>query len=302
MISFKILTEESREQTLSYVLSRLSEAEKEYIIEIAESLLSDDEAEYALSACFGCLLIRIFDGEYSFSYPVAVCDNADETSASLAIRDYAVKEEIPLVFSDVPRDELGGLVTMFRHANIDAEDATGDTYRVRLITEAAAIGEIPTVELDAITLDALRPEDDAEYARLCRDGETNRFWGYDYSLDAPGDEDSYFRESAEGELSRGVAMSFAVRSEGKFVGEAALYAFNYMGECDCAIRILPEYRQCGIAGRVLLGLIEFLPQIGLVRLRARVMRENEPSKKLCAAQMENVGEAQGGILEFAREL
>lgn len=302
MLHFKILTKESREETLNFVLGAFPDADGDYIAEIAESLLSDDETEYALAGSHGCLLIRIFDGEYSFSYPVAVTDDADPILCTVEIRDYALKEEIPLVYTDVPRDELGDLVTLFRHANIDAEDASGDSYTVRIVTEAAAVGEMPTVDIGGLTLDALRPEDDAGYARLCRDEETNRFWGYDYREDETDPDDSYFRESAEGEFSRGVAMPFAVRSEGKFVGEAALYAFNGMGECDCAIRILPEYRRLGIAGRVLSGLIEFAPKIGLIRLRARVMAENEASKRLCSAYMETSGEKQGKIIEFIREL
>ena len=96
-------------------------------------------------------------------------------------------------------------------------------------------------------------------------------------------------------------MSFAVRREGKFVGEATLYAFDCMGRCDLAIRILPEYRRLGIAGRVLRGLIEFGPSIGLVRLRARVMAKNEASINLCRAHMEMTAE-QGEIVVFTCEL
>lgn len=281
MLSFKILTEENKEEILDSLILTMPDSDGEYMSEIADSLLLDGESEYALAACHGCLLARVYDDKYYFLYPVAVCEEADESLAAYSLREYAVKEEIPLVYLDVPREELGNLIPMFRHANVDAQDGEGESFTVTIMSEASIFDEIPCIEYDGVVLDEITEADDALYAELCKDESTNVFWGYDYSADIENPEDAYFREMAENEFARGVAMSFAVRVEGQFAGEASLYAFDLIGGCESAIRILPEYRGRGIATKALLGLRRLAERAGLINLYATVDERNEASKKLC---------------------
>lgn len=288
MLIFKELTRDTVDSLLTGFFEDMPDSDSSYVMEIAESLLSEeDSCEYALAHSFGSIIIRVFDGRYSFIYPVAVCENANPLLAAAEVREYTVKEEIPLIYTDVPKDDLGGLLQMFRHANIDAADPDASSYTVTILTEAAVLSEIPEIELGGdIILNEILPSDDADYARLCKDEETNRYWGYDYKADEPNPEDSYFRENVDREFARGVAMSFAIRRDRKFVGEAILYSFNCLGGCDCAIRILPEFRRLGIAGRVLDGLIEYAADIGIVEMQARVNVENKASYRLCSGRFE----------------
>ena len=296
MLSFKILNEENTEE----IIGSFTEGDSEYLREIVESFL-EDEDEVAISFCDGCLLVRIFDGEYSFVYPIALTEDADPLSACDKIRLYAIKEEIPLVFLDVPCEELGSLLCEYRHASVDASDPDRESYTVRPLTEAALLEEIPTLDFDTLVLDGLTAADDADYARLSRDDETNRFWGYDYREDNPDPKDGFFREEAEGEFYRGVSMPFAVRVNGRFIGETTLYAFDYRGGCEIGIRILPEHRRKGCAGRILEGIFESARSLGLTELRATVLKENSRSVALCNKYFEDRTE-DGNTYRFIEEI
>ena len=277
MLSFRIVNEENKDEILDSLMMTMPQADGEYMSEILDSLLDDTACEYAISSSHGCILVRIFDGKYSFIYPAAVCEESDESLAAYSIREYAVKEEIPLIYTDVPREELSNLIPLFRHANVDAQDEEGEYFTVKIISEAAAFDDIPEVNFEGVTLDEITEADDRLYAKLCKDSVTNEFWGYDYSADNEDPDDSYFREMAENEFSRGVAMAFAVRLDGELVGEASLYAFDLLGGCECAVRILPEHRGKGVATRAINALRSVAERAGLVSLYARVDKNNIPS-------------------------
>lgn len=300
MLSFKLLDENSRDDILRDMVDVMPDLDEEYLLEIIDSLL-DDEGEVGLCGACGCLLIRIFDGEYSFLYPVELTDDADPDTACDEIRLYAMKEEIPLVFTDVPSDSLGSLISGYRHASVDASDPDREAYTLRMHTEAALLDEIPTLDFGEITLDALTEADDGDYARLSKDVETNKFWGYDYTADVESPTDDYFRNEAEAEFSRGVAMSFAVRREGEFVGEATLYAFDYLGGCELGIRILPEHRRGGLAGMIIDGFTDQGARLGLTHIRATVMAENTPSVGLCTKHFEDFTR-EGDLIKFINEI
>jgi RimJ/RimL family protein N-acetyltransferase len=280
MISFTIINEENKEELLDKLLLKMPEADGDYASEIIDSLLEDDGCEYAVSSSDGCLLVRIFDEKYLFLYPVALSEEADESLAAFAIREYAVKEEIPLIYTDVPSIELGNLIPLFRHVNVDALDKDGECFTVRVMSEVGMLDEIPSIEFEGIRLDEITEADDSLYAILCKDKDTNALWGYDYSADNDSPDDSYFREMAENEFSRGVAMAFAVRVNGEFVGEASIYALDLLGGAECAIRILPQYRGRGIATEAISAIKYIAEKIGLKKLCATVDEQNEASKRL----------------------
>ena len=119
MLFFKILNVENVDSIIDGLTDSIEGCDTEYVEEIVGSMLGDDDSEYAFSAAYGCLLIRVFDGIYSFPYPIVVAEGANPALAAWEIRAYVVRQEIPLVYTDVPREEIGRLVTMFRHANIE---------------------------------------------------------------------------------------------------------------------------------------------------------------------------------------
>jgi RimJ/RimL family protein N-acetyltransferase len=267
--------------------------------EIMESY-TDGAADAAISGAFGCLLVRICDGgEYLFSYPYPLTESADESGAVEEVALYALREGLPLVFIDVPRESLPILLMGFRHADVDAEDECADTYRVTVKSECALIKKAPEVTYGEVTLRELRDGDKEAYARICLDAENNKYWGYDFRDDEPDADADYFMSVAKNERALGTAISFAVLSGGEFVGEAALYAFDCRGGAEMAIRILPEYQGRGLSGDILNALFEVCRRIGLIRLYAEVFAENKPSIAFCSRYMETISD-EGGRVVFIK--
>lgn len=292
MISFMPLSDEG--DVRSYLCGLLG-GSCDGLDDIISQFTPDDDTEPAFSAYGGCILPRIYDGEYLFAYPIALTDSADILGAVRAVADYTVREEIPLVFFDVPCEDVGALVSAFRHCDIDAEDIERSTYTVRVKSECAMLDEPPSSEYDGITLDAIGDADLGYYGYLCSDPDTNRFWGYDYREDSADASDKYFLGEAMREFAAGAAIHYAIREDGCFVGEAIIYGFDLVGCAEVAIRLLPKERGRGIGRRAVFALVDVARGIGLVSLRASVMKENTASVKLFSSLMEKTGEDSGKI-------
>ena len=137
-----ILFYDLREVGARDIADRLPIPDRE-ALEIIEGY-ADSDADVAISGAFGCLIVRIYDGgEYLFSYPYPLTESADESGAVEEVSLYALREGLPLVFIDVPRESLPILLMGFRHADVDAEDETADTYRVTVKSECALIKKAP---------------------------------------------------------------------------------------------------------------------------------------------------------------
>ena len=258
-------------------------------VEILESISDclDDGMEVAYSYFDSVLYARIFDGErYLFPLPFLLTDDADLTEACRNLAIYARRELIPLIISDIPRDELSVLTDLFRYIDAACYEDDDDTFFVKVNNECDMCDGLPVLELDGIRLDALTEEDDAAYAELCRNRELNKFWGYDVDVDNPDAEDSYYRLVCERELSDGVAMTFAVRLEGELAGEATIYDFDYLGSASIAVRVLPEFQSRGVGSRSVRALIEVAGEIGLSELRTEIMNQNEASIKMTSKYMD----------------
>ena len=279
MISFIPLTCENQETIISALV--FDGADRADAKELVDSFSCETEdVEFAVCSSHGCALLRVFDmGRYMFIFPIPMCDEADTDMAVLEVRAYAVKEEIPLVFTDVPRDEVGSLVTTFRHTNVDASDG-GDTYRVEAKSECMLLDNVPCIVTEEISLTPLAEHDIPDIARLNRDKEVNKFWGYDYLRDIGEVSDSYFLENAERERKAGTALTLAIREGERYIGEAVFYAFDLMGSCEIGLRLLPEYMGRGLGAAALRAMITLGERVGLISLGATVDCENTASVAL----------------------
>ena len=291
MILFYDLSENKVED----VIDKLPLPKKD-AFEIIDSYV-DGETSVAVSGAFGCLLVRICDdGEYVFSYPYPLTESADEGGAIEEVAQYALREGLPLVFFDVPRDSLPVLLMGFRHADVDAEDESAETYRVTLKSECLLIKKAPVVSFGAVTLRELENEDKDDYARICLDVQNNRYWGYDFREDEPNADADFFMNTVRTERALGTAISFAAICDGAFVGEATLYAFDCRGGAEMAIRILPEHQGKGLSGDILCALFEVCRRIGLMRLYSEVFAENKPSVAFCSRHMERLSDDGGRVV------
>ena len=291
MLSFKVISESSSERALNSFIPDLSVDEAGELYEIVESLdYSDDEVEYAVSVSNKCAIIRVFDmGRYMFVFPYELSSDADISLAVDAVSEYAMREEITLTFTGVPRDYMP-LMLRFRHIDCDAIDPDGEEFSVRVKTECEMLDEIPTVTRGRVTLSPIFEEDVEAYASLSRDSELNKYWGYNYSDDIASPADSYFYESAMAEFARGVSMSMAIRVEESFAGEVVLYAFDGKGCAEFAIRLFPEYHGKGLGEESIRALSEVASSIGLLNLRSVIMKDNIPSIKMLSKITDEVSD------------
>ena len=304
MISFKILTEQVKDELLEQIKRATPDADITFASDNMTLLLEgdDEEIEYAVTYAHGCLMVRVFDGEYLFMYPLKLSKSSDPLAAAMEIRAYAVKEEIPLVYCDVPRAEVGELATSFRHLTVDSDDPKDRFFTLRVSNELDLMDEEPSYfGYHDVAVTPLEPSDDEDYFRLCTDKATNVHWGYDYSADEPNPAKDYFREVAEGEFCRGAALSLAVRAKQSFVGEVTLYYFDFKGGCECAVRILPEYWGKGYATEALRAIKTLAKRMGLVYLYATVSAENKASIGLCE-KMFNYSNKMGKNVRFTAKL
>ncbi len=168
----------------------------------------------------------------------------------------------------------------------------GHKIRLTARNELSFLDEIPALESERLTLDALRPEDREAYNRLCLDDERNRWWGYDYREDLDGElTEDYFLEVARRDFAGKLAVNFAVRLDGQIIGEAVLYQFDCKGSAELGCRILPEFAGSGYGREAFRRAAEWsLYELGLCRLRAKCFHENEASRRMLEACMRPGGE------------
>ncbi len=283
MISF-ITLDEKNARELAESLSGNDPGTLAEIREILESFLPAlCECEIGLCRFEDFLLVRIYDGEmYAFVYPIALRDGLDERNALLEIGRYTQKEEIPLLFCDVPEDCVSSVEESFRFTECAGD---GDGCTVRVLSELSRLSDIPKLSRGELSLTALREEDIPAFARLSRDSELNKYWGYDFREDIADAPDRYFYDTAAAAERDGVALSRAVRYGGELVGEVIIWGFDLHGGASLAFRVLPEWQGRGIGGSALSLLLELGGEIGLLELRASVMCENLPSKRLLDRHM-----------------
>ncbi len=164
--------------------------------------------------------------------------------------------------------------------------------RVKLQNELQFLNEIPVLESDRLTITALKDEDMTSYNALCLDDERNRLWGYDYREDLEGElTEDYFLSVAREDFKNRQAVNFAVRLDGKLIGEAVLYHFDYKGGAELGCRIAPEYAGFGYGREAFAAVADWaLYCLDLGEVVAKCSKENEASRKMLASCMRPNGE------------
>ena len=266
------------------------------------SELMTEETSVAFCYLDKVLYARIFDGErYVFPLPFMLDEECNAKEACLNLAAYARRELVPLIISDVPRDELKFLCDIFPHIDAFCYEDDDDSFFVKVNNECDMLEEIPMIELDGIALDELNDEDKEKYAELCRDRNLNKYWGYDADADNPDGDADFYINVVRREMNDGVALTLAVRENGELVGEATLYDFDYRGSASIAVRILPSFHSRGIGSRTLKALIELAREIGLTEVRTEVLIENENSIKMTSKYMREIMRTESKVL-FALSL
>lgn len=154
------------------------------------------------------------------------------------------------------------------------------------------VREIPVLRTERLTLSALTEDDIPAYNALVLDSERNRWWGYDDvgGLQGPVEERSFYNV-ARADFARRLAVNFAVRLDGKLIGEAVLYNFDCRGSAEEGCRIAAEYAGHGYGTEAFAAVAEWgLYTIQLSRIVAKCFRENQASYQMLSSCMRRRGE------------
>lgn len=154
------------------------------------------------------------------------------------------------------------------------------------------VERIPELKTERLTLSALTEEDIPAYNALVLDGERNRWWGYDdvAGLGAPVEEHSFYNVAVR-DFENRLAVNFAVRLDGKLIGEAVLYRFDYRGGAELGCRIDKAYAGNGYGTEAFSAVAEWgLYQVQLSRVVAKCFKENTASYKMLSSCMRKNGE------------
>ncbi|MBR2611710.1 MAG: GNAT family N-acetyltransferase [Clostridia bacterium] len=301
MIHFLYPDKENRESLLSLCGTSEQGAVARGLV---EELIAEEDDACDIAVCFshGTFLTRRFYEEYEFTYPLALCEDADIEGALCAIEEYCKRAELPLIYGDLTDEEQLALKGRYRLSRTEEFDISEDDespmwmYRLRVLTPCEILDTPPTISDGVVTIDALTESDIPRYAALCRDENILAVWGVDYRDINPDMTDRDFYENALDEAERGIALALAVRTGGQFVGEVALYAFDGRGGAEFSLRILPEAQRQGIAKRTLPLLFEIAKEeLMLEHIDGICLQENTPSKRLMASFMTLEGDNEESV-------
>ncbi len=154
------------------------------------------------------------------------------------------------------------------------------------------VKEIPELTTERLTLTEIREEDIPAYNALVLDQERNRWWGYDdvKGLGKPMEERSFY-EVARRDFENRLAVNFAIRLDGRMIGEAVLYNFDCRGGAELGCRIDRAYAGLGYGTEAFRAVAEWaLYKIHLNRVVAKCFHENEASYKMLSSCMRKNGQ------------
>ena len=158
--------------------------------------------------------------------------------------------------------------------------------------ELEDLDEIPTLKTGRLTLSAFTDKDREAYNALCLDDERNKWWGYDYRTDWKGEDlDAYFLDVVREDFAKKRAVNFAIRLDGKCIGEVLLYRFDGKGGAEEGCRIAPEYGGQGYGVEAFRAVAEWgLYRRHLGHVVAKCFKENDASYKMLSSCMRKKGE------------
>lgn len=266
--------------------------------------LDYEDCECELAESFGMLIARVFDDTigYTFTYPMALGEDFSPADALDSIAEFCVREGIPEIITGVPADCLGLLLSGVRHAEIHAQDTAGEYFVVEIKTELSMLDTDIDIEYGDIRLAAPTAEYSEAYARLVRDREHNRYYGYEVTDDIGDAAPAEMIAELLRELDSRNTLTLFVTEGGSFVGEAVLYAFDGRGSAELSFRVAREHTRLGIGRKILNALTDIAENMGLLTLKARVKAENTPSLALLSSEGFIRNREESGVIFLTKAL
>ena len=136
---------------------------------------------------------------------------------------------------------------------------------------------------ERLTVTEISEKDKEDYCRLYLDDQLNKWWGYDYREDL-GDglpTPEYFYNFQNQLKEKKEEYSFAVKSNGKMVGELVLHNFDVFGGVEMGFRFFKDCQGKGFATESALILKDYVKNVlGAKVLKSRCFKQNIPSANL----------------------
>ena len=163
----------------------------------------------------------------------------------------------------------------------------GGKLRFEVGCELDALRHIPELTTERLTLSPFTDDDKAAYNALCLDDDRNRWWGYDYRDDLKGElTEDYFLDVTRQDFASRIAINFAVRLEGRCIGEVVLYNGDWRGTMEQGCRIAPAFAGHGYGTEAFAAVADWaLYHLGLTRVVAKCYQENAASERMLSACM-----------------
>ncbi len=137
------------------------------------------------------------------------------------------------------------------------------------------------IKTQRLTITLIEESDKEVYYNLYTDKELNALWGYDYTNDLgnnPTPDDFFNLQNTLKQTENEYA--FAVRLNGKMIGELVLYNPTE-NSVEIGFRFFSEYHGKGYAVESANALIEYAVQnLDATKLKGRCFKQNAPSKAL----------------------
>ena len=162
----------------------------------------------------------------------------------------------------------------------------------RVGSQLDLLDRVPDISCRRLTLTAPEEGDKAAYNALCLDDARNRWWGYDYREDLHGElTEDYFLSVAREDFRRRMAVNWAVRLDGRLIGEAVLYNHDWRGGMELGCRIAPDFAGHGYGTEAFAAAADWaLYRLGLKQVVAKCFRENDSSRRMLESCMRQTGE------------
>ncbi|MBO4538700.1 MAG: GNAT family N-acetyltransferase [Clostridia bacterium] len=163
--------------------------------------------------------------------------------------------------------------------------------RIEIKNEWEKVRAFPELKTERLTLTKMEKSDAVDYYDLCTDEARNKYWGYDYKNDLRGElYPEYFYDVQKHDLTKKVCFSFAVRLNGKMIGEGVLYRFTGAGQAEAGIRIAAPFAGHGYGKEAFYAMTDWAPYgLGLNKVVSKCYSENAASYKMLSSGMTQTG-------------
>ncbi len=260
------------------------------------------ECDFALAS--GTVVAKIFDDGvgYMLTYPVPVCSDFSIEAALGEITDFCVREGIPEVITGVAACDLPTLLRGARHAELHALDERAESFVVEVKTALSMLDTDIDFEYEGLRLSTPSAELSDSYAALVRDREHSRYYGYEVTDDIGDASPPLMIAELRREMDAHITLTLFVTHGGRFIGEGVIYAADGRGSAEISFRVAREHTRRGFGRKILRALISLSEDIGLLRLMARVHRENAPSLSLLSSEGFLAVREDGELVYFEKSL